>query len=250
MFLEERQQEIIKLLKKKGKVKVNELVKAFDVSESTIRRDLQEMESEGVINRTHGGAMLKGKTQFEPSFQEKKDSKHNEKISIGKKAAMLIEDGDTIILDTGTTTLELAKNISANNITVITNSIDISDELSNKRGIELFVTGGNLRLKTRAMVGSITESMLRNFRVDKAFVGTNGVSLENGISTPNFIEASTKRAMIEVSNKAIIVTDASKFNKECFAIISTLESIDLIVTSDDLDSELKNQYEERGIKVI
>lgn len=250
MFSEERQQKIIEMLNEKSSLRVAELAEIFNISESTIRRDLQDMEEKGMLTRTHGGAVGINRTSFEPSFKEKETEKHDEKSSIGIIAASMIEDGDTIILDSGTTTLEIAKHIEAKDITVITNSIDIASELSNKDNIELIVAGGSLRQNTRAMVGHITESVFKNFRVDKAFVGANGISMEEGITTPNFNEAQTKKAMINVANKVIIVADSTKFNKVCFSVICPLRAVSAIITSSDLDENIIKEYEDSGVEIL
>lgn len=250
MFFEERQIKILELLKDKSSIKVSELSTIFKVSESTIRRDLQEMEEKGLVARTHGGAVSKEKTIFEPSFQEKEDKRHIEKLSIGKIAAAMIEDGDTIILDSGTTTLQLARCIKAKDITVITNSIDIASELSLRSNIEIILTGGALRISTRAMVGPITEDVLKNFKVDKAFIGANGISIEKGITTPNIMEAHIKKEMMKAASKVILAVDSSKFNQVSFAVISPVTAVDLIITSSDLNENIINEYKELGVEII
>jgi DeoR family fructose operon transcriptional repressor len=250
MFSEERQQHILEMLNSKASIKVNELAIKFDVSESTIRRDLKQLDESGAISRTHGGAVSSVKTSFEPTFKEKMDEKHEEKVSIGKVAATMIKDGDTIILDSGTTTLEIAKNITAKNITVITNSIDVAGVLSYKEDIEIIVTGGSIRLNTRAMVGPITELVLMNFRVDKAFIGANGVSLKEGITTPNFSEAHTKKTMMNVAEKVIVVVDSSKFDNVSFSIICPMKNVTTIVTDSHLDEEIAREFENEGIEII
>lgn len=250
MFAEERQEKIMQMLSKTSSLKVTELADSFNVSESTIRRDLQEMELNGMLTRTHGGAVVKSRTSFEPSFKEKEMEKHDEKVGIGAIAASMIEDGDTIILDSGTTSLEIARHITSHNITVITNSIDIASELSVRDDIELIVAGGNLRKNTRAMVGHITEHILNNFRVDKAFIGANGISIEEGITTPNFIEAQTKKAMINVANRVIISADSSKFNKVCFSVICPLRAVSTIITSSDLDESIIKEYKDSGVEIL
>lgn len=250
MFALERQNKIEGVLKQKSSIKVNELAAMFDVSESTIRRDLHEMEDRGLIRRTHGGAMDSTSTSFEPSFKDKQDERHDDKALIGEAAAAMVEDGDTIILDTGTTTMEIAKRLTAKNLTVITNSIDIAMELSHKESIEIILTGGSLRCTTRAMVGSITEKVISNFRVDKAFIGTNGISIKDGVTTPNFTEAQIKRAMINIAKKVIIVADSSKFNKVCFSLISPISCVSSIVTAGALDNELIKEYKDHEIDVI
>jgi DeoR family transcriptional regulator, fructose operon transcriptional repressor len=250
MFSEERQQKIAEMLQEKASIKVNELAVIFSVSESTIRRDLREMEENGLLSRTHGGAVGLTTTSFEPTFREKEDEKHDEKVLIGSLAVSLIEDGDTIILDSGTTTLEIAKRITSKGITVITNSIDIAAVLSNKDDIELIVTGGSLRFTTRAMVGHITENVLSNFRVDKAFIGANGISISQGITTPNLTEAHTKKAMMNVAGKVFIVADSSKFNNVCFSVICPADKVSAIITSSDLDSDTVKEFEAEGIEIL
>lgn len=250
MFAEERHAKIADLLSKKSSIKVNELVSLFKISESTIRRDLQDMEERGLLTRTHGGAMGAQKTSFEPTFKEKEYEQHNEKTNIGKIAASMIKDGDTIILDSGTTIMEIARLITAKNVTVITNSIDVAAELSHKEHVELIITGGTLRTTTRAMVGHITETALKNFRVDKAFIGANGISLDEGLTTPNFIEAQTKKAMINAANKVIVVADSTKFNQVCFSVISPIGVVSTIITSDTLDIAIIKDYQDTGIEIV
>lgn len=250
MFAEERQREIGSILYESGSVKVNELSEHFNVSEATIRRDLQEMDSKKLLKKTHGGAVKIDITNFEPSFMDKKDEKNEEKQTIAKYAASMIKNGDTIILDSGTTTLELAKNIVAEDITVITNSIDIAAELSNNKAIKLILTGGELRCRTRAMVGHICEGMLKDFRVDKAFIGANGVSLAEGVTTPDITEAQTKKAMINSATKVILVVDNSKVEKVCFSVMCPITEVDVIVTSGDVPKEVVNDFIRQGIELI
>lgn len=250
MFSEERKVQIVSLLKEKGNIKVADLAKIYDVSEVTIRKDLQELEEDGLLKRVHGGAVLNGSIKFEPTFSEKSDKYIIEKESIGKASAKLIKDGDIIALDSGTTTLQIAKNITAKNLTVVTNSLDIAYELSNKKDIEVIVTGGSLRWETRAFVGPLTDMALKNIRVDKAFIGTNGISLKLGITTPNIIEANTKKTIVSVSREVIVVCDHTKFNSVCFAKIVDTDEIDIVVTDSGIDESIKNRFEEAGIEFI
>ncbi|AAK78212.1 MULTISPECIES: DeoR/GlpR family DNA-binding transcription regulator [Clostridium] len=252
MFAEERQKEIKAILDREGSIKVNELSVHFDVSEATIRRDLKEMEDRRILKRTHGGAVPIDITNFEASFVDKKDEGQVEKLAIGKYAANMIKNGDTIILDSGTTTLEIAKNIDAEDITVITNSIDIASELLNRKDkkIELIVAGGILRPNTRAMVGNLCESVFKNFRVDKAFIGANGITSIEGITTPNFTEAQAKKAMINAANKVIVVADSSKFENICFSMICKAEYATAIVTSGELSEEDIKDFKDLGVQII
>ena len=250
MFAEERQREISVILHENGSVKVNELSEHFNVSEATIRRDLQEMESKKLLKKTHGGAVKIDVTNFEPSFMDKKDERSEEKHCIAKYAAGMIKNGDTIILDSGTTTLELCKNIIAENITVITNSIDIAAELTSRSDVKLILTGGMLRPTTRAMVGYVCEKMLKNFRVDKVFLGANGVSLTSGVTTPDITEAQAKKAMISSSNKVILVADSSKLENICFSVICPITEVSTIITSGDISKEVSNDFIRQGIEFI
>lgn len=250
MFSEERQRKIAELLKEKSSLRVTALAEKFNVSESTIRRDLQEMEERGVLTRTHGGAVGIQRTNFELSFKQKESEGRQEKVVIGQFAAEMIKDGDTVILDAGTTTLEIARHIKAERLTVITNSIDIAAILSNNENVELIVTGGSMRTTTRAMVGHITEYILKNFRVDIAFIGANGISVDEGVTTPNFTEAQTKKSMMNVANKVIVVADSTKFNKVCFSVVSSVRSISSIITSGEVDAEVIKSFEEAGVEII
>ncbi|WP_291635782.1 DeoR/GlpR family DNA-binding transcription regulator [Clostridium sp.] len=250
MFAEERKSKILDRINKYSKVKVCDLSQRYEVSEVTIRRDLQELEEDKLIKRVHGGAILNHNTKFEPTFSEKIDKFYDEKESVGKLAASIIADGDTIAIDTGTTTLSIAKYIVAKNITVLTNSLDIAYELAKKPDVEVIVTGGALRWETRAMVGSVADNTLKNFRVDKAFIGTNGICIIDGLTTPNIIEANTKREMIKIAKQTIVVCDHTKFGTVSFAKIVDLDSVDMIITDNQLENELLEKFEEKGVQIM
>jgi DeoR family fructose operon transcriptional repressor len=250
MFPEERKSQILNSLIKHGKVKVCDLSKRYDVSEVTIRRDLQELEVDELIKRVHGGAVLNDNTKFEPTFSEKTDKFYDEKEAIGKLGAEMIVDGDTIAFDAGTTTLCVAKHMTAVNITVLTNSLDIAFELAKKKDVEVIVIGGTLRWETRAMVGPVADNTLKSFKVDKAFVGTNAVCVINGLTTPNITEANTKREMIKIAKQTIVVCDHSKFNTVSFAKITDLDSVDIIITDNKLNEKLLESYENEDVIVM
>ncbi|MBW9154345.1 DeoR/GlpR family DNA-binding transcription regulator [Clostridium estertheticum] len=253
MFPEERKSKILNSLNKYGKVKVCDLSQQYEVSEVTIRRDLQELEEDKMIKRVHGGAVLNGNTKFEPTFSEKIDKFYDEKESIGKLAAAIIVDGDTIALDAGTTTISIARQITAKNITVLTNSVDVAYELAKKKDVEVIITGGTLRWETRAMVGPVADNALKNFRVDKVFIGTNGICIINGLTTPNIIEANTKREMIKIADQTIVVCDHTKFGTVYFAKIVDLDSVDIIITDNQIDNSIIEEFEEfeeKGVKIM
>ncbi len=250
MFGEERRMKIAELLSKDKSMTVSELSEILGVSESTVRRDLRMLEMDGFIQRTHGGAILNTHTHYEPSFVEKEDYELPSKMQIGKMAASLIEEGDSVIFDAGTTTLMIAKSLQDIHLTVVTNSPIIAIELSNRNNIELIVTGGIERLNTKALVGPIAEMVIRNFKVDKAFIGANAISYENGLMTPDIIEANTKKAMIDVSNEVYAVVDHTKFGKKSFVKFADISDITAIITDDELDYEIVRKYEQANVDVL
>lgn len=250
MFAKERKDEILKLLNENGKVKTLELSELLNVSEPTIRRDIADLDKKGLLNRTHGGALPISESGIEPSFRDKVDRFSEEKKTIGKIAAGMIKKGKCVILDGGTTTLEIINNIFVEDVTVITNSIDVAEACETKDNIHLILLGGQMRWNTRALVGPVAERTLRSFRADLAFIGVNGLNPEIGPTTQNIVEATTKQAMIEVSKSVYIVTDHSKFFNEEMCVISDFKSISGIITDKGLSNELYQQYTDHGIEII
>ncbi|PMQ01102.1 MAG: DeoR family transcriptional regulator [Dictyoglomus sp. NZ13-RE01] len=251
MLAEERRTRILELIEKERGVKVSELVKLFNVTGATIRRDLEALEKEGLLKRTHGGAVLPQSFSFEPLYATKKRQNLKEKMAIGAKAAELINDGETVFIETGSTTLQIAKNIkNRHDLTVITNSIDVARELLNARGVEVILTGGNLRKETIALVGPLAERVLREFRVDKAFLGISGIVPGKGMSTASIVEAEIKRLIIEMAREVIGVADYSKFGKECFAFVAPTKVLHKIVVDDKVPHKFINELKEEGIEVL
>ena len=249
-MLLERKEEIISEIKQKKRVRVNELAQRLQVTEVTIRRDLQELESLGVLIRTHGGAVLNEHIRKEPSVAEKSSVYNEEKSAIGKMAASLIKPGDTIALDAGTTTVEIAKLIAVPDLTVVTNSISIAAEIGRREDIEIILTGGTLRWNTQALVGALCDETLSNLRVDKVFFGTNGITIKQGATTPNLLEAQSKRLLVEIATQVIVVCDSSKFGKISFAKIVDIDQIDIAVTDFRLPQKVREQYVAAGVDVI
>lgn len=249
MFAEERKREILRLLNIQKKVKTLELSQLFNVSEPTIRRDINEMEEQGLLVRTHGGALALDPSEMEPSFSDKVDRYSQEKGEIARLAASLIKDHDTVILDSGTTTMAIAKHFHAKHVTVITNSLDVATILEDNTEVELIVTGGQMRWNTRAMVGAIAERALGAFRANLAFIGTNAFN-EKGFTTPNLIEAQTKKKMIEIADRAFIVADSSKYGKTQLCLISELGGVSGIISDEQLPAAFIAHCEQREIDVI
>lgn len=248
----ERRRKILHLLNENGQVFVQELCKEFNVSEVTIRKDLDLFESKRLLIRSRGGAM-KYESSVGTDYQitDKNKMYYAEKVNIGKKAATLVHDGDTIIIDSGTTTLEVAKNLNRDyNITIITNAINIVNQLLQFNNINIIVPGGSVRKNSHSLIGPLAEKSLANFYVDKVFIGVDGFNVSQGAFTPNIEEASLNQRMIEIAKEVILVTDSSKFNRKSLAFICPPNKIDVIVTDDKIDKDVEKHLIEIGIKVI
>lgn len=250
MFAEERRQRIIELLEKQFRITVTELTESLEVSEATVRRDLQELEAQGMLKRTHGGAMIDSPSHVELSFQEKEITALEEKKQIAKLAASFVEDGDTIILDAGTTVLQMIPHILHKKVTVITNSLMAAAALSQSDSIELIVTGGRNRYKTKALVGDIVNRTFAMFHADKVFLGVNGVDLVHGITTPTIDERGIKKQMVESAKEVFVLADYSKFYKISFAKIAPIEEVDCIITDSKIEKSTIDKYDKLGIKVV
>lgn len=249
-----RKSHIIKELNSNNKVEVSKLSKLFNVSEVTIRKDLADLAERNLLIRVRGGAILMPNTSSELDLDESISNKslqnHREKQLIGKLAASLISEKETILLDSGTTTLEIAKNLDAyQELTIITNAINIATELAKYNRFNVILLGGNLRSKSLSTVGSVAESVLKIFYCDKLFLGVDSFSLENGLSTNNIEEANINQTMISMAKKTIAVLDSSKFNKRSFAYIAPLTAIETIVTDSNISKELEKQISALGIEL-
>ena len=238
LFAEERREQIIKLLAEQSKLLVPNLCDIFDVSPATIRSDLRDLESEGRLKRTHGGAIPIGKAGFEPDSHSKEVEKIDEKIKIAVYSAGLIEDGDIVALDTGTTTLELAKRLTdKKNLTIVTNDVNISMYLEANSNANIILLGGTVRRGFHCTTGIMTINSLKDLNVDKAFMATNAFSLEKGFTTPSFEHAEVKKAMLSIASQNIMLMDSSKFGRVSFVKFASLGCVDRIVTDKGVGSK-------------
>jgi DeoR/GlpR family transcriptional regulator of sugar metabolism len=251
MISDQRHQTIINLLEDLGAVTVSDLVKEFKVSEMTIRRDLDILENQGLLRRVHGGAVSRRGRSYEPPFMLRTSENLENKIRISQAAANLIQNGDSITLDVGTTTLEIARHLqNKQDLTVITPSLQIANELINPPGIRLILTGGILRIGELSMVGHLAERIFEDFFVDKLFLGAGAVDLKAGVSEFNIEDALVKRAMIKSAKSVVLVADSSKFHQVAFTSIVPLSDIHTIITDKDLDPHLGAQIQAKGIELI
>ncbi|WP_214745209.1 DeoR/GlpR family DNA-binding transcription regulator [Exiguobacterium sp. s189] len=231
MLTKQRHQLILQRLSEQKVVKLKELVDLTNSSESTIRRDLTDLEAEGYLARVHGGATLIATPDEEPTFEEKRDRFVDEKVAIARKAATFIEDGMSIYLDAGTTTQAMVPFLEGKNIVVVTNSLPIANELFDL-DIKTFVIGGELKRSTQALVGYNARESMMNYRVDLAFLGMNGIDLDAGYTTPDPEEALVKKTAIELAQTSYVLADASKIGKRTFSRVATLDAAQLITSSD------------------
>ncbi|MFC4767968.1 DeoR/GlpR family DNA-binding transcription regulator [Effusibacillus consociatus] len=250
LYGEERKIKILEYVQQHSRASVQELCQSFEVSEATIRRDLKELEEAKLLRRTHGGAVSLQSVNFEPTFVEKEDKFLKEKQAIARKAIEFIEEGDTILLDSGTTTLHLAKELKPlTRLTMVTNSIMIAHELEGVPGIEVMMIGGTLRRETLALVGPLAEQALNMIRVDKAFVAINGLDITEGLTTPNLLEAATKRKMIQSAKTVFLLADHSKVGKVAFAKVAEVQEIDKCISDNAMPVSVINQLEKLGVDV-
>ena len=232
MFTEERQLKIHALVRRHKKVAVDRLAKKFGVSTATIRTDLRDLERAGHILRTHGGALEKTKTGFELDSTQKQVRQLSEKQRIARAALTMIEDGDTILLDTGTTTLELAKLLrQRKNLTVVTNDLDVARLLEGCESAHVLLMGGIVRRGFHCTVGVQGRALIGGLTVDKAFMAANGFSVTGGATTPDLQHAETKKWMLSIANKVILLCDSSKLGRVAFARFATPDQIDILVTN-------------------
>lgn len=245
LFAEERKGEIVRLAAEQAKLLVLDLAERFNVSPVTIRSDLRELEQLGLLRRTHGGAMAIGEERagFEPDNKCKTAHQMEQKRMIARKALEFIQDGDIIILDTGTTTLELAKLLSErNHLTVVVNDLEIAGCLEQYEHINVVMIGGTVRKQFQCTVGLFAIKLLKELNVDKAFMATNSVSLARGCTTPDIAQAEVKKAMLEVSTQSFLLCDSSKFEHNAFVQFAPLNQIDIIITDIGLNPDIYDQY--------
>ncbi|MBR9998621.1 MAG: DeoR/GlpR transcriptional regulator [Cyclobacteriaceae bacterium] len=247
----ERRSLIIEKLEGSGQVFVNDLSEQFNVSEVTIRNDLLQLEKKHMLIRARGGAIKTNRVSIDYELSKKQKLNLEQKLRIGKKAASLIEDGDTVIIDSGTTTMEMTKNISPeSHITVITNALNIANYLSRSQHKEVIIPGGFLRKESLSLVGTPAEKNFKSYMSDKLFLGVDGFDIEFGLMTPNIEEAHLNQAMIGISRQVIVLADSSKIFKRSLAVICPISKIHILVTDDGIPPNYKANLEKLGIEVI
>lgn len=253
MFVQERKEEIISILKSKEKVTVNELSKLFNISKVIIRKDLTSLEKDGYIIRTHGGAILKRKIIKNVVLKDIEKEDFNEKIEIAEKAVSLLKNDDIIFLDNSTINLIIASILQKNklSLTVITNMLEIYNILLENKTIKLFSLGGEYDLRTNSFIGELSKENLKKFNPTKVFIGTGGINLDKKfLSTPNLEEGNFKNIALNVGNEKFIVSQSKKFYQDCMYNFASLSEEITIITDSNTSSNIMAKLHEIGVKVI
>lgn len=252
-MLKKRQKEILSKLKEKTEVTVNELSSFFNVSLVTIRRDLESMEKEGYLKRFHGGAiLLEEKTlNSELPYAIRLTQNFYEKELIAQEAVKYIDDNEVILIDSGTTTVQIAKLINEKtNLVLITNSLNTAVELSTRKGISIYFLGGIIDSNTMSTTGNLAIEFLQKFHAKKLFLGVGGISIEHGITYFDLIENDLRKLMIEKSEIRIILADHSKFDRIATATACPISSIDYLITDNKAPKNVLSEIRKLGVKVI
>ena len=250
MLNEERRLKIQGIVTQNKRIVVKEISKEFDISEVTVRKDLEVLEKRGILSRVHGGAILNQSSVHDIALTEKEHIYPKAKQLIGEKAAQMIKEGDVIFLDSGSTTTQIARNIKfKKDIKVITNAVNIASELAGTE-IEVILTGGLLREKSFSLVGPIAEDSLQHINADKLFLGVDGIHFEFGLTTPNLMEARVNQLMIKKSIEVILVSDSSKFGKRSMSFIADIGSVQQVITDKGIHNDDLRSLEELGVKVF
>ncbi len=240
MLTPERHQLILALLKEKDVLRIHELVEATGASESTIRRDLSELEEQRLLKRVHGGASALQNKIEEPTILEKAVKHEREKIAIAKYAAGLVRERDSIFIDAGTTTFQMLPFLPYDNIVVVTNGVDIALQLI-KRNIKTILLGGELKAATLSLVGREAVKSISQYRFDKCFLGMNGIDKQHGLTTPDPDEAYVKQLALQFSDERFVLCDSDKFSRVTFAKVGDLRGI-TVITDDGVSEEDQRDY--------
>ena len=251
MLPNQRRDKILDLLKEDGSAKVVDLAKLFKVTEVTIRQDLEKLETEDLIIKEHGGAYLKNVEDQVRSFSLVHQENLDKKAIIAQKCLEFIESGDTIILDSGSTTTEIAKKLKGlKNLTVITNALNIALLLGTEPGIEVIMTGGEFKPPTLSLTGQKAADFFKGLNVQKLFLATAGISLKSGLTYPSISDLVVKKAMIDAAEVTYLVADSTKIGKSALASLGALSLIDYIITDAGIEEKHKQVFRDNEIEVI
>jgi DeoR family transcriptional regulator of aga operon len=247
---EERRRHILDILDRDGRVLVVDLAKQFRTSQVTIRKDLDVLQAQGRVHRSHGGALPARESALEdPTLREKEKLHRKEKLQIAAAAASMVQEGQVVILDSGTTTTAIARALREfENLTIITNAVNIAAELSGS-SLEVILTGGTLRKNSFSLVGPVADETLRRLNADILFLGVDGFDVQHGLSTPNLLEAKVNRTMMDVARIVVVVCDSSKFGRRALSSIASPAAVHHLITDRDIRKPDLAALKKAGIQV-
>jgi DeoR/GlpR family transcriptional regulator of sugar metabolism len=251
MLPAERRKRILELVEERHAISVGELCAGLEVSEMTVRRDLRMLATEGLLQRVHGGVIAKRSRSYEPPHMLRASVNVEAKRAISEAAVRLVHEGDSLALDVGTTTLEIARKlVGIRNLTVLTASLPIANILVDAPDIRLILTGGIVRKHELSMVGHVAENTLRGFHADKAFIGIGGIHTEAGLTEYNLEDALVKRHLIGCAEQVIVVADNSKLQRTCFVSVADLSVVDTLITDCDAPHAIVAELSRKGVDVL
>lgn len=252
MLAHERYDKILDLLEKNGSVKVPKLTELFNVSVETIRRDLDNLEKKGHLKKVYGGAVLASHFDNETTFTNRKTERSSEKLELAEIAASVIKEGMSVALDAGTTNLVLAKVLKKKykQLTILTNSLAIVNELVDMEDYKIILTGGVYNNKENSFIGNILENKINKLHIDTAFISVMGISLFEGLTDNDYESIQIQKQFIEISQNVIILADNSKFDNVCLLKIADFQDINMIITDSKLKEIIKEKYSRKGIEII
>jgi DeoR family fructose operon transcriptional repressor len=246
----ERHTQLTMLLKEQGYCSVSEMSQILDVSPMTIRRDLRQLSEKQIIQMTHGGALLSASKQIEPGFDTRTGEHLSEKEAIGKQAAQFIEEGDVIGIDSGSTMVEVARNLPDVSLTAITHSLAAANVIAQKKQCQLLMLGGMLHQESRFFSGPQAISALRDIYINKLFLATTGLLIPDGLTSSNLPDAETKRALINASRQVILCMDSSKIGRAFLAHFASLHAVHILITDNRITAVDRDALERNNVQVV
>ncbi len=249
MAAEDRRTSLVEMVQQHGFASLPELVNQLEVSESTVRRDLGALEEIGVVRRTHGGAFYSGPSPNLPHFKQRQEAEWDKKKAIAQAANGLIEDGDTVLLDSGSTTYELARLLVGRPLQIVTNSLPVANLFNTDANTDLIIIGGYVHARTGAVQGPYANEMLCNLHVRRAIISAAGIN-DRGIFNTNRMLVETQRGMMTAAEEVILVADSTKFGHQSLAQVCTLDQIQKIVVDNHIDDQWKEKAAQDGVEMV
>lgn len=251
MYAPERQREIVRRAQQEGRVEVAALAEKFGVTTETVRRDLARLERQGQIRRVHGGALPLERAGYELDYEQRMEVRRAAKERIGDAAAELVPAEGAVLIDSGTTTARLVEVFPPDRrVIVTTNSLPLARAIITRPNVTVMMPGGRIRPPTLAQVDVWTQRVLAELHVDVAFIATNGMSAEFGLTTPDLAEAEIKRAMIRAGGTVVLLADSTKYAQRHFVRFGDMDQVDVLITDDELDEGAAEEFRTLGVEVM